>query len=125
MTWTAMILSVAVVAAIGLVLIALLRLLSTMIAHKTIRQVVVTNPDLAEGVLKQLTARRGSSGDGRLAVVLIAIGIAMAVAPLIAIDDRGMVRFALGAALFPLLVGGALWLRSRAVARAKRLHGGE
>jgi len=125
MTWTAMILSVAVVAAIGLVLIALLRLLSTMIAHKTIRQVVVTNPDLAEGVLKELTARRGSNGDGRLAVVLIAIGIAMAVAPLIAIDDRGMVRFALGAALFPLLVGGALWLRSRAVARAKRLHGGE
>ena len=125
MTWTAMILSVAVVAAIGLVLIALLRLLSTMIAHKTIRQVVVTKPDLAEGVLKELTARRGSNGDGRLAVVLIAIGIAMAVAPLIAIDDRGMVRFALGAALFPLLVGGALWLRSRAVARAKRLHGGE
>jgi len=125
MTWTAMILSVAVVAAIGLALIALLRLLSTMIAHKTIRQVVVTNPDLAEGVLKELTARRGSNGDGRLAVVLIAIGIAMAVAPLIAIDDRGMVRFALGAALFPLLVGGALWLRSRAVARAKRLHGGE
>jgi len=44
----------------------------------------------------------------------------MAVAPLIAIDDRGMIRLALAASLFPLLVGGALWLRFRAAERAKR-----
>jgi membrane associated rhomboid family serine protease len=125
MTWSAVVTSVAVLAALALVLIALFRLISTMIAHRTIRQAVTSNPELAEGVLQKLTARRESSGDDRLAFVLIAIGLAMAIAPLIAVDDRGIVRFALGAALFPLLVGGALWLRSRAALRAKRRAGGQ
>ena len=125
MTWSAVVTSVAVLAALALILIALFRLMSTMIAHRTIRQAVASNPELAEGVLEKLTARRERTSDDRIAFVLIAIGLAMAIAPLIAVDDPGMIRFALGAALFPLLVGGALWLRSRAAARAKRLYGGE
>jgi membrane associated rhomboid family serine protease len=120
MAWTAMVLSIALVAAVALVLIALFRLISTVISHRTIRKAVETNPELAQELLNKLTERREPSGDDRLAIVLVAIGIAMAVAPLIAVDDPGMVRFAIGAALFPLLVGGALWLRSFAAERARR-----
>ena len=120
MAWTAMVMSIALVAAVALVLIALFRLISTLINHRTIRKAVETNPELAQELLNKLTERREPSGDDRLAIVLVAIGIAMAVAPLIAVDDPGMVRFAIGAALFPLLVGGALWLRSFAAERARR-----
>ena len=120
MAWTAMVLSIAMVAAGALVLIALFRLISTLINHRTIRKAVETNPELAQELLNKLTARRETSGDDRLAIVLVAIGVAMAAAPLIAVDDPGIVRFAVGAALFPLLVGGALWLRSFAAQRARR-----
>ena len=120
MAWTAMVMSIALVAAVALVLIALFRLISTLINHRTIRKAVETNPELAQELLNKLTARREPSGDDRLAIVLVAIGVAMAVAPMIAVDDPGMVRFAIGAALFPLLVGGALWLRSFAAQRARR-----
>ena len=120
MAWTAMVMSIALVAAVALVLIASFRLVSTLIAHRTMRKAVESNPELAPELLNKLTERRESSGDDRLAIVLLAIGVAMAVAPVIAIDDRGILRFAIGAALFPLLVGGALWLRSFAAERARR-----
>jgi membrane associated rhomboid family serine protease len=112
--------SIALVAAVALVLIALFRLVSTLIAHRTMRKAVESNPELAPELLNKLTERRESPGDDRLAIILLAIGVAMAVAPVIAIDDRGILRFAIGAALFPLLVGGALWLRFRAAQRARR-----
>jgi membrane associated rhomboid family serine protease len=115
-----MVMSIALVAAVALVLIALFRLVSTLIAHRTMRKAVESNPELAPELLNKLTERRESSGDDRLAIILLAIGVAMAVAPVIAIDDRGILRFAIGAALFPLLVGGALWLRFHAAQRARR-----
>ena len=58
-------------------------------------------------------------------MVLIAIGVAMFAAPIIAIDDRGIVRLAIAASLFPLLVGATLWLRYRAAERAKLRDRGE
>ena len=101
-------------------------LLSTTITHRTIRKAVEVNPDLANGLLERMSARRETSnGDERLAIILVAIGVAMAAAPIIAIDDQGIVRLAIAASLFPLLVGGALWLRFRAAQRAKRRAGGE
>jgi membrane associated rhomboid family serine protease len=120
MAWTAMVMSIALVAAVALVLIASFRLVSTLIAHRTMRKAVESNPELAPELLNKLTERRESWGDDRLAIILLAIGVAMAVAPVIAIDDRGILRFAIGAALFPLLVGGALWLRFRAAQRAQQ-----
>lgn len=118
MPWTEMVVTVAMVSAGALLIVALFRLIATTITHRTIRKAVETNPDLASDVVNKLTARRESSGDDRLAIVLVAIGVAVAAAPMIAIDDRGIVRLALAAALFPLLVGGALWLRFRAAQRA-------
>jgi membrane associated rhomboid family serine protease len=115
-----MVVTVAMLAAGALLLIALLRLVSTFIKHRTIRQAVASNPKLAESLLDKFSTAPDESGDDRVAVVLLAIGVAMAVAPLIAVDDPGMVRVAIAAALFPLLVGAALWLRSRAAERARR-----
>jgi membrane associated rhomboid family serine protease len=120
MPWTEMILTTAIAAAIALVLIALVRLWGTMITHRTLRKAIETKPELTEGLIEKLTAKRERPGDDKLAIVLIAIGVAMALAAVIASDDPGDVRVACAAALFPLLVGGALWLRSRAAERAKR-----
>ena len=121
MPWTEAVVTMAIACAMMLGFIALLRFGSTLITHRTLRKAVEANPQLSDDLLRKLTARRESSGgDDRLAIVLVAIGIAMAAAPIIAIDDPGIVRFAVAASLFPLLVGGALWLRSRAAERAKR-----
>jgi uncharacterized protein YneF (UPF0154 family) len=120
MPLTEMVAMVAVTAALALGFIAFLRLVATIISHRTMRKAVEINPQLTEGLLQKLTERRESSGDDKLAIILVAIGIAMLVGPLIAIDDRGMIRLAIAASLFPLLVGGALWLRFRAAERAKR-----
>jgi membrane associated rhomboid family serine protease len=120
MPWTEMILTTAIAAAIALVLIALVRLWGTMITHRTLRKAIETKPELTEGLIEKLTAKRERPGDDKLAIVLIAIGVATALAAVIASDDPGDVRVACAAALFPLLVGGALWLRSRAAERAKR-----
>lgn len=125
MPTTEMIAMIAVVAALALGFIALLRLIATTITHRTIQKAIESNPQLAEGLLQKLTERKERSGDDRLAMILVAIGIAMAAAPIIAIDDPGIVRVALAASLFPLLVGATLWLRFRAVERARRRDRGE
>jgi len=121
MPWTEMVVTVWIAAVMVLGFIALLRFGSTLITHRTLRKAVEANPQLSDDLLRKLTARRESAGgDERLAMVLIAIGVAMALGAIIASDDPGDIRVAIAAALFPLLVGGALWLRSRAAERAKR-----
>ena len=119
MPWTEMVVTIAIAAGLVLAFIAIVRLGMTLITHRTLRKAVETNPELAQSVLVNLSERKERSSDDKLALVLIAIGVAMAVAPMIAIDDRGIVRFAIAAALFPLLVGGVLWLRYRAAQRAR------
>ena len=117
---TEMVVTVAIAAAGMLLLIALLRLFATLSEHKTIRKAVESNPQLAESLIEKAGSARGESVDERVAIILVAIGLAMIGAPLIAVDDPGMVRFAIGASLFPLLVGAALWLRLRASEWARR-----
>lgn len=120
---TEMIVAVAMVGGISILIIAILGLIKTMMLHRTIRKALETNPDLAPGLLDKISTPPKSGGDDRLPIVLVAIGLAIAIAPFIAVDDPGLVRAALGAALFPLLVGGALWLRLRAAQRAKQRDG--
>ena len=124
-TFEQTVLLIALLFGIVLGFIAMFRLFATMITHRTLRKAMETNPQMAEALLGKLTARREGSGDDKLAIVLIAIGVAMAAGPLIAVDDPGVIRVFIAAALFPLLVGGALWLRFRATERAKRRDGGE
>ena len=125
MPLTEMVVTVAIISGGTLLLIALLRLVGPAITHRTIRKAVDSNPELAQTLLARLTERKERSGDDKLAMVLIAIGVAMFAAPIIAIDDRGIVRLAIAASLFPLLVGATLWLRYRAAERAKLRDRGE
>lgn len=125
MPMTEMVVTLAMFSAGTLLVIALFRLVGTVITHRTIRRAVDSNPQLAEALLARLTERKERSGDDKLAMVLVAIGVAMLAAPVIAIDDRGIVRLAIAASLFPLLVGATLWLRYRAVERAKLRDRGE
>ena len=124
MPLTEMVVMVAMVSAFALAFVALLRLFATLSTHKTIRKAVEVNQGGTDVLLAMLAPKREESGDDRLAIVLIAVGIAMAGASII-IGDPGIVRFGIAAALFPLLVGAALWLRFCAVERARPRDTGE
>ena len=117
--------TIAAIAALALTFLAIIRLIGATVMHRTIRRVVDKDPASAEPMLSRLMAPPKQSGDDRVAIILVAIGAAMIGAALIAVDDPGMVRAAMGAALFPLLIGGALWLRSYLLERARRREAGE
>jgi len=123
MPTTEMVVTVAIVAAIALAFIHLMRLITMTLFHKTVRALVERDPAQAQAVIAQLGERRTRSGDQRIAIILIALAIAMALATLIAVDDPGVIRQGLAASLFPLLVGCALWLHLYLVERRRRASG--
>jgi hypothetical protein len=125
MPFTEMVVSVAVVSAIVLGVIAVLRLIGTIVTHATIRKIVAIDPSRIDTVLTQITAPRESFGDDRIGVVLIAIGLAMIGASLTAGNTGGWTDYGIGGALFPLLTGIALCLRQFIVARMRRRAGGQ
>ena len=121
-----MILSIAMVAAIALVIIHLIRLVSTGIRHRTLRRVIESNPDSAERLLEQMPdGNSHGGGDDRLGLILVAVGIAMLGASMTAGATGGWTDYGVGAALFPLLVGAALWIRHAIVERARRREAGQ
>jgi hypothetical protein len=122
---TEMIVMVAMFAALALSFVYVLRLINTAILHKTVRRAVDRDPASAEGLLNQLAQPRPTSGDDRLSVILVAVGIAIAAASIIAVDDPGVVRLGIAASLFPLIVGAALWLRLFFRARMGLRDGGQ
>jgi membrane associated rhomboid family serine protease len=63
------------------------------------------------------------AGDQRLAIILIAIAVAMAAGVMFAVDDPGVIRLGIAAALFPLLIGGALLLNQYLAERRQRASG--
>src|SRR6476469_2009757 len=98
MPTTEMIAMVAVVAALALGFIHLLRLFATAMKYKAMRKLVEVDPASASTLLSQLDRQEEApSGDDRIAIILVAIGVAMAAGCLIAIDDRGMVRLGIPA----------------------------
>lgn len=116
---TEMIVMVAVIAAVILGFINLLRLLATAIRYKTIRQLVERDPSSAEALIEKLGEPAERSGDDRLSTILVAFGIAMIAAAVVIGDPRWM-HFAIAGALFPLIVGTALWLRLYMIERRQR-----
>ena len=120
---TEMVVIVAGFAAMAVSFIAVLRLIGTAILHTTVRRVVDRDPERAQQLIEKLGQPAERGGDDRLAIILVAVGAAMIGAALVAVDDPGMIRVAIGAALFPLLVGGALWLRLFLIARTRRAAG--
>jgi hypothetical protein len=122
---TEMIVMVAVFAAMALSFIHLLRLVGTVIMHRTIRRAVEVSPETAEPLLARLeTSASPKFGDDRLSVLLIAFGIAM-VAASIVIGDPGWMHYGVAGALFPLIIGTALWLRLVFIERARRRDAGQ
>ena len=116
---TEMIVMVAVIAAAVLTAVHLLRLAAVALLHRTIRQVIDRDPTIAEGLMAQIVRPETEQGDDRTAILLIAVGIAMVIASLI-VGDPGWMHYAIAGAVFPLLVGTALWIRQIAIARRRR-----
>ena len=125
MPTTEMVVMVAVVAALVLGFISVVRLLAMWIAHRTILRAVERNPDSAQPLLAQLAMpKSGGEGDERLSIILVAVGIAMIVASVI-INDPSWMHYAIAAAIFPLIVGTALWLRQFIMERTRRRGSGQ
>jgi hypothetical protein len=116
---TEMIVMIAIVAALILGFVHLLRLLGVMILHRTVRRVVDRDPASAEGLIAQLAQPSAGNGDDRLSTILVALGIAM-IAASIVIGDPSWMHYGVAAALFPLILGTALWLRLFLIERARR-----
>jgi hypothetical protein len=96
-----------------------LRLIQAWMLHRTLRDAITRDSAVAESLIDRL--ERGDqrrfelAGDDRNGLVLLAIGVAIAGFALI-VNEPEWLRYQLGAALFPTLVGGALlarhfWLR--------------
>lgn len=117
---TEMIVMVAAFSALALVVIQLLRLAGVAIRHKSVRKLVDRDPVAAERLIAGLDAPKEQSGDDRLGLILVAFGAAMVGASVIAGDVGDWTRYGVAAALFPLIVGAALWLRHYAIERARR-----
>ena len=118
MPTTEMIVMIAVTAALALSFVHLLRLATTAIFHKTVRRVIDRDPAKADEMLAQL-GQPQPSGDDRLSVILIALGIAM-VAASVVINDASWMHYGIAGALFPLIIGTALWLRLYLLERSQR-----
>jgi Flp pilus assembly protein TadB len=86
--------------------------------------VVDRDPSHAEALLAQLATPRSANGDDRLATILVSLGIAM-IAASVVINDPSWVHYGVAAALFPLIIGTALWLRAFVMARTGRRAAGQ
>lgn len=110
-TFAQTLLLVAVFSAVVLAFINVLRLIGSAMLHRTIRRALDKDPSRAAPLIERLAAAGPDNGDdSRLSTVLVAIGIAMIAASVVIGDPRWM-HDGVAAALFPLIVGTALWLR--------------
>ncbi len=101
----------------------LLRLIQAWLLHRTLRDAIKKDSAHA-GMLVDRLGRadltevgQGPGTDDRTGLVLIAVGIALAGFSLI-VGDYEWLRYGLGAALFPSLVGAALLIRHRLLSRS-------
>jgi hypothetical protein len=119
------ILLVAVFSAVVLGFINVVRLLGSAMLHRTIRRALDSDPTRAGPLIERMAAARHENGDdGRLSTILVAIGIAM-IAASVVIGDPSWMHYGVAAALFPLVVGTALWLRFFVQRRAAQRDAGK
>ncbi|MFL6858441.1 MAG: hypothetical protein ACJ8DZ_10030 [Allosphingosinicella sp.] len=107
----------AVMTALVLVANQLGRVMRAMMLHRTIRKGIEHNSNLTPELFDKIDGQKASGGlgDDRIAVVLIALGLAVLGFGLVAGDD-GDLPNTVGIALFPLFVGAALlgrWFYAR------------
>ena len=86
----------------------LVRLLRTMMLHRTIREAIIRDSPITPELLDKIEGRTpAAGGDDRIGLVLIALGAAQICFALIQ-EHAGATRDLIGIALFPLFVGGVL-----------------
>lgn len=90
--------------------VQLLRLLGAWMMHRTLRRALSGDQSVALALVERLDGARREPADDRNGLVLVALGLAIAGFGLIQ-GGEANIRAALGAALFPLLVGAALLAR--------------
>lgn len=106
--------------------IAALRLIATVVRQGTLRRAIDKDPGSVERVIEQLREPESQGlSDDRTGVILVAIGLALVAASLTAGDTGGWSDYGVGAAMFPLFVGAAMWARHALVERARRRGRGE
>jgi hypothetical protein len=116
MPYTEMAVSMAIGLFLLLGFIYLLRLVQASMLHRTVRE-AISKDSVQAGMLIDRIGHGGlkasqteARNDDRTGLVLVALGIALAGFSIIVGDPEGL-RYGLGAALFPGLVGAALLLR--------------
>jgi hypothetical protein len=110
MPTTEMVVMIAVTSAMLLAFIHVLRLITTFLVHRTISKAIDRDPQKADEMIARLGDPAASGDDDRFSTILIAVGVAMIAASLV-VGDPAWMHYGIAAALFPLLVGTALWLR--------------
>jgi hypothetical protein len=124
-TFEQTLLLIAVFSAVVLGFVNVLRLIGSAMLHRTLRRALDRDPANAGPLIERLAASGpGDSDDGRLSAILVAIGIAM-IAASVVIGDPSWMHYGVAGALFPLIVGTALWLRLFLAARARRRDAGK
>jgi hypothetical protein len=118
---TEMVITIAAFAAMLVAFIHVVRLIGLAVTHYTLRRAIERDPASAESILSRLaTGQEPTTGDDRLGVLLVALGAAMIGASLIAGETGDWMRYGIGGALFPLIIGAALWARHFMIERARR-----
>jgi hypothetical protein len=101
--------------------VVLVRFFRAWLLHSTLRKAIERDSSAAPALIDRIGAmdsgRNPLGNDDRNGLVLIALALAMSGFSIIAIDDWGMIRFVLGGALFPLLVGAVLLWRRKLLKR--------
>ena len=122
MPFTEMVVSVSAGVFFLLAFIFFLRLMQAWLLHRTLREAIRKDSEHA-GMLVDRIGRNDLSGpnvdsgtDDRTGIVLVALGAALAGFSLI-VGDPEWLRYGLGGALFPVLVGAALLIRHVIVRR--------
>ena len=124
-TFEQTVLLIAVFSAVVLGFINIVRLLASMMLHRTIRRALDRDPSSAAPLIERLVALGPQKdSDDRLSVILVALGVAMIVVSIV-IGDPAWMHYGVAAALFPLIVGTALWLRLFIAERTRRRGSGE
>jgi hypothetical protein len=107
-----------------LAFVYLLRLIQAWLLHRTLREAISRDSPLATTLVDRIGSgdigappRATIGSDDRTGLVLLAFGLALAGFALV-VGDPDWVRYGLGGALFPVLVGAALLLRHYLLRRA-------
>ncbi len=107
---------IAMISALLVGFIFLLRFMRAFLLHRTLRKAIETQLPGAGALIERMSELGGPSGagnDDRSGLILIALAVGLMGFTMIAIGDWPTQRILFGGSLFPLLVGAVLMWRHR------------